>query len=129
MIYVLSIYATVPIFPFALCTLYICTMIFTMSGYLHPRAISRAAANFDIRMRNILHMHLCLQIWVMCKLRRVEMADGWSVKRVLTAGSHPVPGTPGHFFRGMCEAKSGEGAVLPVCVWECAGQLWRPPAN
>ena len=59
------------------------------------------------------------------------MADGWSVKRVLTAGSHPVPGTPGHFFRGTCEAKSGEGAVLPVCVcvWECAGQLWRPPAN
>ena len=56
------------------------------------------------------------------------MADGWSVKRVLTAGSHPVPGTPGHFFRGTCEAKSGEGAVLPVCVCgnvqgNCGGRL------
>lgn len=61
-----------------------------------------------------------------------EGGDGrWLVRKKSShcrVPSHPVPGTPGHFFRGTCEAKSGEGAVLPVCVCgnvqgNCGGRL------
>ena len=74
----------------------------------------------------------CMKIWVMCKLPRVRCR--WLVcKKSSHWSGAPLPGTPGRFFRGTCEAKSGGGTALSnwwkkgaghVCVWESAVQLW-----